>query len=412
MSHAVNPALAGVALAVMVGAVVAGLRPGRPDRGPRAGRRADRAPRSWPIPLHRAARAGRPGRRRRPRRRTCSGSPCATATASGPAGRCSAGRPRRSSRPPRPSSATAATGSARRPSDRRSRRPPGSRWPRWRSRRSSPAATSCGSGSGCLLLMQGALLVRVGLGGTPDRRSSSSSTAGLVAGARRRRRGPRDRRPAGRDRRASRSPPTPPRSARRRGDERPASTRRRPDRRRDEPRRLPSAVAVRAPRASSCWSSRSGRRVAFVGRGRPAWRGRRAAAASSPPHRHRPGRRPSSRSAGRPRDLAPTLRLFLILGIGRRARRWRVVGLAGGLAPRRAGGHARHARGDGPALVAARPAHRGPRRRPPAGCFGVLLTLVPGGGRVGRDGRHPRDPRASSSPARWRSPPPPGSVAT
>ena len=46
--------------------------------------------------------------------------------------------------------------------------------------RRRPAATSCASGSGSCLLLTGALLVRVSLGGTPDP-LEQVLTAGLVA---------------------------------------------------------------------------------------------------------------------------------------------------------------------------------------------------------------------------------------
>ena len=77
------------------------------------------------------------------------------------------------------------------------------------------------------------------------------------------------------------------------------------------------------------------------------------------------------------------LRLFLVLGslVGLRLAS---SGLAGGSRPRRARGHPRHPR-------RACRADPGPRRRrappswprPPAGCSGSLVTLIPGGGRAG-----------------------------
>ena len=178
-SGAVNPALAGVALAVIVGGRRRRVRPERPDRDPRAGRRPGRRP----VPRRSPARSARrwpPVSSRPSSPATCCGSPRAVI------GRATGGSPRRLADRCLPG-----VGRGRgRVRQRRARGARGGtrRWrprqgSRWRRSRSLPVVTGrdiLRVGIGLMLLLSGALLVRTHLGGTPDP-LEQLITAGLVA---------------------------------------------------------------------------------------------------------------------------------------------------------------------------------------------------------------------------------------
>ena len=186
MVAAVNPALAGVALAVTVGAVVAvsarNARTAILGLVVHAGRRR----RSWPIPC-RGRSASPPGwsaavlagyllwvATRGPRR--------------GPAGRWSAGRPTRSSRQPRRSSATAATASGRRRRDRPSRRRPGFALAALavvplvdRPRRPARRASACSCSSAARCSCGSASVARPTRSSSSSRPASSPTLGGAIA---------------------------------------------------------------------------------------------------------------------------------------------------------------------------------------------------------------------------------------
>ena len=178
-SHAMNPALAGVALAVIVGAIVAvsardartavlGLavtlvaRTGLADPSPRPSGMAARVVAAV-LAVYLLWIAVRDGEAPTGGSRLGWAAEAALAAAAAIVGL----RPARAR--------------GRRARARRSRRRPGSRWPPWPSRRSSPAATSSGSGSGSCSSMQGALLVAR----RPRRHAAALEqlvTAGLIVG--------------------------------------------------------------------------------------------------------------------------------------------------------------------------------------------------------------------------------------
>ena len=370
------------------------IRPERPDGHPRPGRLAGRSARSWPIRRRQPLGSGGPAGRRGPGRLPALDRRHAAA-ACGPAGRGSAGRPRLLV-----AAAAAVVGygshglgapparSGPRPGRRVRAR--GAR----RSPRSSTAATSCGSASGLLLLARAAILVRTALGGTPEP-LEQLVTAGLIAGARRRGRGARRRRP-GRtgDRLRARRGPSPRRAGADAADAHPID-------RADEPRRLPRrhprrspalALATR-PRASlSTAIGLAGLLVAAV-----------AALAIDPTELVTIGR-PASRPP-------PTLRLFLVLGslVGLGLA---LVGPGGRDAARRADGDARRRSGvAGLALTLTDP-RVAVLAATAGGLLGVWLTLAPGRGPGRRDASGSASCGRSSWPARWPSPRRPGSAAT
>ena len=153
--------------------------PGCPDRRPRAGRRPARGARSWPIRCADQP-ASPPASSARSWPATCCGSPPAVSGARTGGSRVgwptdaflAAARGRRRVRQPRPRRA------GRRPAG--SPRRPASRWPPWPSCRSLTGRDILRVGIGLCLLLTGALLVRVGLGGTPTQ-LEQLLTAGLVA---------------------------------------------------------------------------------------------------------------------------------------------------------------------------------------------------------------------------------------
>ena len=311
--RAMNPALAGVALAVTVGAVVAvSARDARTAvLGLAVVARRD------PVladPAGRHAGPRRPARRRDPGRvppvdrRRATGRCADRRVAPRLAGRASWPRRRRSSATARTGSGPPASGPALAQARRVRPGGPGGRAAR------RPAGTSSGSGSGLLLLMDGALLVRVGLGGTPAT-LEQLVTAGLIvglggaiavlafaarAGRRRRLRAarlPRSRRAADRPRADAR--------ARRAGGDASRSS---------------CAVTVRARPALALLLRRAPASPRAVV-------GLVALAARRARGRSRSTRRARDRSAGRPSPTTEYLRLFLVLGslvgLSSRSSAWR-----------------------------------------------------------------------------------------
>ena len=180
-----------------------GVRARRPPRGRRPRRDAGLRRHSSARPARRAARPGRPPGRRHPRRHTCCGSPVRGGGTDRRLER-SAGRPRRSSPGPRSSSGWGRTGSVRRRSAPSRRQAAGFALA---ALAVVPVATGrdvLRIGIGLFLLLQAALLVRVGLGGT-SAAARAARHGGTRRGTRRRRRGPWVRGPIRRARLASTS---------------------------------------------------------------------------------------------------------------------------------------------------------------------------------------------------------------